>query len=126
MRLLTSPGGKSPVVAICYCPHQTLTVCFLPNFCTPVAIAGCLFVSRLLRQDPERNWLLKKRPGTSSDPQTLYCRDWNAEKKEWGWARAPPVSQKSGGEPDTPKKLRKKVVLPFRDFIHILCIKNEP
>lgn len=43
----------------------------------------------------------------------MHCishhRDWNADKKEWGWARPPPVSQKSGGEPDTPKKLRKKV-----------------
>lgn len=38
-----------------------------------------------------------------------HHRDWSGDKKEWGWARPPPVSQKSGGEPDTPKKLRKKV-----------------
>ena len=38
------------------------------------------------------------------------CRDYNAEKLEWGWARAAPVSQKSGGDTSSsPKKARRKV-----------------
>ena len=51
--------------------------------------------------------------GTTDPAGCWGCRDWDAEKKEWGWARPPPISQKSGGDPDTPKKLRKKVLLPL-------------
>ena len=37
-------------------------------------------------------------------------RGYDAEKQEWGWARAAPVSQKSGGDPSSsPKKARRKV-----------------
>lgn len=39
----------------------------------------------------------------------MCCRDYKEDKKEWGWVRPPPISQKQGGDPDTPKKLRKKV-----------------
>ena len=37
------------------------------------------------------------------------CRGWNEEKQEWGWSREPPVSQQRGGDPNSPKKIRKKV-----------------
>ena len=37
------------------------------------------------------------------------CRDWSGEKQEWGWSREPPVSQQRGGDPNSPKKIRKKV-----------------
>lgn len=38
------------------------------------------------------------------------CRDYDAEKKQWGWARAAPISQKLGGDPSSsPKKARRKV-----------------
>lgn len=51
--------------------------------------------------------------GSDSQAPDTVCmckhRDYDAEKKQWGWARPAPVSQKQGGEPDTPKKLRKKV-----------------
>ena len=40
-------------------------------------------------------------------------RDYNAEKEEWGWARPPPVSQKTGGDASSsPKKARRKVNAP--------------
>lgn len=35
--------------------------------------------------------------------------DWDAEKEAWGWARAPPVSQKTGGGATATKGARKKV-----------------
>ncbi len=39
-----------------------------------------------------------------------HCRDYDAEKKQWGWARPAPVSQKLGGDPSSsPKKARRKV-----------------
>lgn len=34
---------------------------------------------------------------------------WDQQAQAWGWARDPPVSQKTGGDPNSPKKLRKKV-----------------
>ena len=55
----------------------------------------------------------------------LQFRDWDAEKKKWGWARAPPVSQKSGGEPDTPKKLRKKVLVSLQTWLSRLVIQCQ-
>lgn len=57
---------------------------------------SCAFLPRLCNQH------MLQKPGKP-------CRDYKADAKQWGWSRAPPVSQKQGGEPDTPKKLRKKV-----------------
>lgn len=36
-------------------------------------------------------------------------RNWSADKGTWGWSRDPPVSQKQGGDPNSPKKMRRKV-----------------
>ncbi len=43
------------------------------------------------------------------------CRDFDGEKKSWGWARDPPVSQKMGGSGTSENKVaRKKVAIPAR------------
>ena len=55
------------------------------------------------------------------------CRDYKADAKQWGWSRAPPVSQKQGGEPDTPKKLRKKVHRAVSLFVlQAMSIADKP
>lgn len=47
------------------------------------------------------------------DKWALDCRDYDTEKGEWGWTRAPPVSQKLGGDASSsPKKARRKVRRP--------------
>ena len=47
------------------------------------------------------------------DQWALDCRDYDTEKGEWGWTRAPPVSQKLGGDASSsPKKARRKVRRP--------------
>ena len=44
---------------------------------------------------------------------SLGHRAYDEEKQEWSWTRAPPVSQKLGGDPSSsPKKARKKVHPP--------------
>lgn len=56
-------------------------------------------------------------------------RDYDADKQTWGWARAPPVSQRpAGGEGDEgaqgPKKLRRKASeheRALREFTCALC-----
>ncbi|KAA6428294.1 MAG: E3 ubiquitin- ligase ORTHRUS 2-like [Trebouxia sp. A1-2] len=74
---------------------------------------------------------MKEAKGTIYETADQPWWDWNADKKEWGWARPPPVSQKSGGEPDTPKKLRKKASeqeRALREFMCKLCsgVLSEP
>lgn len=54
--------------------------------------------------------------------------DWDAEKEAWGWARAPPVSQKTGGGATGTKGARKKVSeqeKALREFACGIC-KNVP
>ena len=61
---------------------------------------------------PVRHAALTVRHGAASNSLAklkMCCRDYKEDKKEWGWVRPAPISQKQGGEPDTPKKLRKKV-----------------
>ncbi|KAL0024465.1 hypothetical protein WJX77_007093 [Trebouxia sp. C0004] len=74
---------------------------------------------------------MKEAKGTIYETADQPWWDWSADKKEWGWARPPPVSQKSGGEPDTPKKLRKKASeqeRALREFMCKLCsgVLSEP
>jgi len=38
------------------------------------------------------------------------CRDFDGEKKTWGWARPPPVSQKMGGSGTSENKVARKKV----------------
>ncbi|CAL8460675.1 g205 [Coccomyxa elongata] len=58
--------------------------------------------------------------------------DYDAEKKQWGWARPAPVSQKLGGDPSSsPKKARRKAnehERALREFTCTLCkgILNQP
>ena len=46
---------------------------------------------------------------TVLDAQAI-CRDFDQEKKTWGWARAPPVSQKMGGSGTSENKVARKKV----------------
>ncbi|KAL0054420.1 hypothetical protein WJX82_008650 [Trebouxia sp. C0006] len=74
---------------------------------------------------------MKEAKGTIYETADQPWWDWSGDKKEWGWARPPPVSQKSGGEPDTPKKLRKKASeqeRALREFKCKLCsgVLSEP
>ncbi|KAL3132357.1 hypothetical protein ABBQ32_008933 [Trebouxia sp. C0010 RCD-2024] len=64
---------------------------------------------------------MKEAKGTMYETADQPWWDWDAEKKEWGWARPPPVSQKSGGDPDTPKKLRKKATEQERALREFMC-----
>ena len=43
-------------------------------------------------------------------------RDYDADKEEWGWARAAPVSQKTGGDASSsPKNARRKACLDCQE-----------
>ena len=58
-----------------------------------------------------------------------HCRDYDAEKKQWGWARPAPISQKLGGDPSSsPKKARRKVCRipdPYGVFKKVLAMPSN-
>lgn len=49
----------------------------------------------------------------------LFCRDYDEEKKTWGWTRAPPTSQKMGGAGTSEKGARKKASASGKLYIRL-------
>ena len=84
------------------------TYCWV-MFCK--ASVNCCGMTSLMLVLADAQWLTKRCCGA--------CRDYDAEKQEWGWARPAPVSQKSGGDASSsPKKARRKVSICSP---HLLC-----
>eukprot|EP00891_Asterochloris_glomerata_P000428 jgi/Astpho2/428/gw1.00011.32.1_t len=65
---------------------------------------------------------IKQAKGTVYQTVNDAWWDWSEDKQEWGWSREPPVSQQRGGDPNSPKKIRKKISEEQRALRDMACL----
>jgi hypothetical protein len=91
----------------CYLSHN----CVLKRKNGRILPHGGILLANVPVSGPDTSWLCLTIP-----------RDYNQEKKEWGWTKDPPPSRAGSGSSDPAKKLRKKVGQVTCCRLAVICV----